>query len=55
MDRFEKEGIINAFIQNYGLVRDRELFMDGINDECADSICAATITIIEMLKEDKQK
>lgn len=53
----EKDKIINSFIQNYGYVRDKELYMNGISDESTDAICAAAITIIEYLsnKEDIAK
>lgn len=55
MDIYKKNEIINSFIQNYGIVQSKELFMNGVNDESADSICAAAITIIEMLSNKEEK
>jgi hypothetical protein len=45
------------FIQNYAFVQNKELYMNGVNDESADSICAVALTILEYLniKEDKTK
>lgn len=49
MEQLEKTEIINMFIQNYQMVEQYELFMNGISDESADAVCAAALTIIEYL------